>query len=334
MRIEVDRLDQADLRRLHRPGVGHRRGGRIVGPRRGRNALDHVRGAGIAGADQGAAERQIADAIGRVETLVADPRARVRQEIADEARVRPGRAQAPARVPRLRGEAERGIAAEVIGEIDRDGRGREHRGVEPGEESSPAAASAARLEPQRPALGRDLRVGAESARVAEAEAQLRARKVHLRELDSGPREVGRKGEVRAAGDLRLVDDCLVDRPLAPLGLDVGGELDRFGSQRQLAHHVAAAGDALAVLDDGLRRHCAIGDDEHRPGHRLRSAPAGGDRRARLVRLGLTVVDQQPDREERNGQDEADDDRQRKLEAGGPLAIDSQHDLVSRRRLAR
>src|SRR6185369_644468 len=117
----------------------------------------------------------------------------------------------PARVARIGLERERGIAAEFISELDRHRLPGEASRVDPGEEAAPAAASAAGLEAERLAADRNSRVGAEAARIAQAEAQLGAGQVHLRRLDSGAREIRREGEAGAPADLRVVQDGFVDR---------------------------------------------------------------------------------------------------------------------------
>jgi hypothetical protein len=108
---------------------------------------------------------------------------------------------------------------------------------------------------------------------------------------------------------RVIDHRFVDRPLADVGPKVGRKLDDFRRNRQLLRNLIGAGNALAVLNHRLGRVRAIRDDQHRPGHDLRPAPARGDRARRLLLLGLSIVDQQPDRKERDSQQEADDDRE-------------------------
>src|SRR5438105_1614494 len=108
LRIEVDRLDQVDLRGLRRvrtAGVG-----RAV-PLRARLWRRWGR-TGIAGADQRAAQREVADAVGGVESLRGHGRV-VGQEIAGEARARPRRMDRPARVRCLWCQRDRLVAAQV-----------------------------------------------------------------------------------------------------------------------------------------------------------------------------------------------------------------------------
>src|SRR5205085_8918916 len=112
-------------------------------------------------------------------------------------------------------KAERGIAAEVEVELHRQRRGDQAARIDPGEKApgtgAAAAASAARLKPQGRAGGVDSGVRAEPARIAEAEAQLRAAEVERNGIDAGPRQVRRKGEARLAGYMRVIHDRLVDR---------------------------------------------------------------------------------------------------------------------------
>jgi hypothetical protein len=68
-RIEIDRLDQTDLRGLRRACV--RRWSRHRSRRRG-DAVDDVRAACGAGRHQRSAKREIADAVARLEALVGD----------------------------------------------------------------------------------------------------------------------------------------------------------------------------------------------------------------------------------------------------------------------
>ena len=230
----------------------------------------------------------------------------------------------PPRVAGLGCDAQRFVAAEVEGELHRHGFRVERSGVEPGEEAAPAAASAARLQPQRPPVDGHPGIGAKAARIADPEAQLGAVHLHLPRLDPGPDKVRRKSETRLARNAGVIDDRLVDRPLADLGPDVGRQVDRFRRESQLADHVAAAGHALPVLDHGFGRRRAIGNDEDRPRHRLGSAPALRDRGGGFVRLRFAVIDQQPHREERNGQGKAHDDRQEQLEPRCASAVDVEH----------
>src|SRR5207302_8820865 len=108
----------------------------------------------------------------------------------------PGRVNPPSRVAGVRRQVERFIATEVECEIDRERLARQLRRVDPREEAAPAVASAARLQPQRLTVGSDLRVRAEPARIAEAEAQIGAGEVHRCRIDSGAGEIGRESEAR------------------------------------------------------------------------------------------------------------------------------------------
>ena len=83
--------------------------------------------------------------------------------------------------------------------------------------------------------------------------KLGAGQVHVLDGDAMPREVGREGEAGRAGKLRVIDDRFVDRALAPLGRNLRRHVSDFGREGQLAPDLAAAGDALAVFDDGLAR---------------------------------------------------------------------------------
>ena len=96
-----------------------------------------------------------------------------------EARMGPGRAQAPARLASARVERQRAVAAEAVIVVDPDCPAGERGGVEAGEEAGTAAAigAAAGLQPQRPPADADLRIGAEPARIGEPEAQLGAGEV-------------------------------------------------------------------------------------------------------------------------------------------------------------
>ena len=88
--------------------------------------------------------------------------------------------------------------------------------------------------------------------------------------------------VRPAGQMR--GHSAAAPPLADRRRQVGRQLGDFRRKRQLAHHVAAARDALAVLDHGFARRRSIGDDQQRAVHRLLVAPAAGDRRRGLAHL--------------------------------------------------
>ena len=246
-------------------------------------ARQRRRRAGIAGADQRPAEREIADPVSGVEALVADlPRAG--QEIAAEARARPGRAHRPARVAGLRAQ---GSATRCRGSRRRSRR----QSAWP---ARPLASTQAK-KPRPPLLPPPgcsrsgwpptltLRIGAEPARIAEAEAQLGAAQVHLRRLDAGAREVGREGEARLAATparhrrpLRRSSAC------GPAGRTSVESSTASGARVSSRITSSAAGDALAVLDDRFGRGRAIGDDQHRSVDRLRAAPAVGDRSGRLV----------------------------------------------------
>ena len=258
------------------------------------------------------AEREVADAVERVEAVVAD-RALVGEEAALEARMRPGRTQPPAGVAGVGREAERAVAAEAVGEIDEQGTTGERARVEPGEEAG-AAAAPARLQPERPAAGADARVGAEAARIGEAEAQLGAGEVHVGDGDAEAGQILGHGEAGAAADVGIVDDDLVDRALAPLGPDRRVEGDDLGRQSEVAPGGAGAGHLLAVLELGLAGGDPVGDDEERTGDGLRAAPALGDRGLGMLGLLLAVVDEQPDGEQREGEQEPDQQGQGELGA--------------------
>ena len=171
LRIEVDRLDQADLRGLRRrrstparPRIGVADGG----------AACSLIGAGVAGRDQRLAEREIADAVGGGEALVADAAARP----AGSRRRSSGCGQGESTVQRV----SPACGARLSEPLPRKSKAKstaigaagQRRGVDPGEEAAPAGAAAAGLQPERPRRRRvTCGIGAEPARVAERRSAAR-----------------------------------------------------------------------------------------------------------------------------------------------------------------
>ena len=252
----------------------------------------------VAGADERTPEREIADAIGCVES-VRPNRVRVWKEITAEARARPGRFDRPERVSRLRDEAQRLIAAEFISEVDNQGLRSELTRIDPSEEAAAAAASVPGKQPERAPAGKHMGIGSEPARIAQSEAQLGSAHVHLRRVHARAGEVRRKNEPRFARNSGVIDHGLVDRALAHVGAQVGRNLCDFRRERQLLGDWFGPRNALPVLYLRLGDVGPIRDDEHRTGHGLRPAPACGNRVRRFLLLVLPVVDEQPDRKERD-----------------------------------
>ena len=234
-----------------------------------------VRCGWLAGGDERPAEGEVADSVQSVEALCIDLAA-LRQEPASEARARPRRMDLPRRIAGVREQAQRRIAAKVEIEVDRHRLAGEPAGIDPREEATSAAASSARLQAKRPAVDIDAGIGAEAAGIAEPEAQLGFAQVHLRRIDAGAGEVGWESEPRVTGDLCVVDDGFVDRPLADFGPHVGRIIHCFGRKRQLAPHLVGPGDLLPVFDHRLTNRRAIGDDQDRSIDQLLAAPALGD----------------------------------------------------------
>jgi hypothetical protein len=211
--------------------------------------------------------------------------------------------------------------------LNRDWFGRQAARVDPGKEAAAATASAARLKAQAGSVHDDLRIGSEAPRVADPEPKLRPRQVHVFDLHTIAGKVRGKREAGGSGELRVIDDSLVDRPLPALRRDRRRQLGSLRRKRKLTHYLAAAGDALSAVDDRVRCNRAIRDDEHRSRHGLRAAPPFGNRACRLFGLSLAVVDKQPDGKERDRQSSADQDRQQQFEARRSFAFGFQHGFL-------
>ena len=274
-------------------------------------------GPGFLGAldkQQRAPEREIADAVGRLEAGPADL-ALVGQELAAEAGIGPRRGHAPCRVPSTRCEGEAAVAAQHIIEIDRELRwiqlGQIHRRVETGADE---ACSPARSERELRAVGADVGSARQPARIGHAEADFGAVELYAAGLHPELSKVRRQLEHRAALSLRAVDYDIVNRARAAFGEDVRRRIDPARRKDQTAIDRCGAGDGLAAhlfggVDGLLER-----DRQFGPGNDLRPAPAGRDRSARSLRLRLAVVNQQPNAENRNGEKKADQKGTEKLAA--------------------
>ena len=188
--------------------------------------------------------------------------ARSGQEVAAEARMRPGRLHRPARVAALRREAERGIAAEVVGVIDGD------------RAAGQRCASMKAKKPRRRCCRRPAAAAAAGRRrdlglAPRPRGSLRPKRSSARSRSRSRwrRRSGRDRAGRRSG--RALHASRHRRPLrrsSACGARGGcrGHRDRLGGERQLARDVAAAGDTLAALDHRLGRRGPVGDDQQRP----------------------------------------------------------------------
>ncbi len=247
---------------------------------------------------------------------------RRRQESALEAGVRPFRGHDPACVTRLRRQREPAVAAKR--EAERRGHRplADRRCVEPGEEArTPGCGrSLAGLQHEAAAIYRHRgRRPEQPARVLQPEAQLGTVVDETIGGDPEPREVARQREPRGARRARLEQHRFVDRTTAALRGEVGLQIRGLGRQRQLAPDHVRPDDPLAALLDRLGHLLLIRQDEDRPRHRLRPAPALRDRSARGFRLRLAIVVQQIDAEERDREKRPDQNRHQQFAPRGAVS---------------
>src|SRR5690606_30928090 len=131
----------------------------------------------------------------------------------------------------------------------------------------------------------------------------------------------------------LVDDRIVDRIAASLRIQLDvGTMDE-GREVKFAAPLYGARAILAVDHRGLGDELRIGHDEHRPRDDLRSAPPGGDRRLGGMRLGLAVVDQRVDHEQRYPENERHETDEKQLDTGTSVRHDTAPSAMSRVRRA-
>ena len=191
---------------------------------------------------------------------------------------------------------QRAVAAQREGEIDADrpaGQGSRRRA----QAKKPRPPRAGRRRAGGVAAGRRCTTRGLAPRPRgslSAEAQLGAVELEAwRDRSPQRARSARQGEARVAADLRLIDHRLVDRALAPFRLDASMSTAAVSGASVSSRHTSRLRVTLVpVLGHRLGGRRAIGDDEHRPGHRLRPAPAVGDRGAGLIGLALPVVNQQ------------------------------------------
>jgi hypothetical protein len=188
----------------------------------------------------------------------------------------------------------------------------------------------ARLQLHRSASDSHRGIGLQPARIRYAEAQLGLIEHEAAPFDSEPVEVCRQLEAGVARKGGLVDDRIVDRIAASLRIQLDvGTMDE-GREVKFA---APLDGARAVDRGGLGDELRIGHDEHRPRDDLRSSPPGGDRRLGSMRLGLAVVDQRVDHEQRYPEDERHETDEKQPDTGTSLRHDTAPSAMSRARRA-
>jgi hypothetical protein len=163
----------------------------------------------------------------------------------------------------MRRQAERGIAAEVVGEVDEHRLARQAAGVDPGEESRGRRCCRRPVAGERPAAAATRGLAPRPRGSLEPEASSARR---------GPSAPARRPCGRGPAESKARAARSPSRRRRPPGrssacaarTDVGGQLDDSRAQASARGPRRATGHAAAALDRPFRRRSAIGDDEHRP----------------------------------------------------------------------